>query len=113
MQLSQLNPWFLLAIAILVEVAGTTCMKLSEGFTRPIPALMVFLCYGLGFTLLSVCMKTLELSVVYAIWCGVGMSIIALLGVLIFNEQMTWHKGLSIGVIALGVVSLSLASRNS
>lgn len=107
----QLSPWLLLAVAILVEVAGTTCMKLSNGFSRPLPAILVFVFYGIGFSLLSICMKTLDLSVVYAIWCGVGMAIIALLGVTVFGETMTLHKGLSIFLIGVGVVSLSLANR--
>jgi len=106
-----INPWLLLAVAILVEVAGTTCMKLSDGFTRLVPATLVFVFYGIGFSLLSICMKTLDLSVVYAIWCGVGMAIISVLGVAVFNETMTLHKGLSILLIGVGVVGLSLASR--
>ena len=64
--------WFFLAIAILLEVLGTTCMKLSEGFARLVPSVMVFILYFASFAFMILALKKMELGVVYAIWAGLG-----------------------------------------
>ena len=64
--------WAVLAGAIVFEVCGTTCMRLSEGFTRLTPSVLIFVFYALSFALNTIVVKTLGLSVVYAVWCGVG-----------------------------------------
>lgn len=101
-------PWLLLAVTIALEVCGTTCLKLSQGFTRPVPSALMFVFYGLTFTVFSFALKKLDVSVAYAVWSGVGTSLIALIGILYFKEPVTALKLVSIALIILGVVGLNL-----
>jgi small multidrug resistance pump len=97
-----------LILAILSEVAGTTSLKLSEGFNRLIPSLAVVLFYGMSFTFLSFALKRLEVGTVYAIWSGVGTALIATIGILWFKEPLTALKIGSLALIILGVIGLNL-----
>lgn len=101
--------WYCLALTILLEVAGTTCMKLSQGFARPFPSVMVFIFYGLSLAALTVALKTIDLSVAYSIWCGLGAALVAAIGILWFKEPATVVKILSIALIIIGVVGLNLS----
>ena len=101
---------FILTCAILLEVAGTTCMKLSEGFTKLTPSVLIFVFYGLSFTALTVALKFIDLSITYAVWAGVGTAIIAIIGVAYFGEPISFSKVLCICLIILGVVGLNLTS---
>jgi small multidrug resistance pump len=103
-----LATWLLLAGAIVCEVAGTTSMKLSQGFSRLAPSIMIFCFYGLSFVLLTLVLKTLEVSTVYAVWSGLGTSLIAVIGVLYFSETMSWPKVLGIALVVSGVVLINL-----
>ena len=98
--------WFYLAMAIVLEVMGTTCMKLSEGFTRLIPSVLVFLLYGVSFAFMILALKKMELGVVYAIWAGLGTAMIALIGIVWFQESVSLMKIVSILFIVLGGVGL-------
>ncbi len=97
-----------LILAILSEVAGTTSLKLSQGFSRLIPSLAVALFYGLSFTFLSFALKRLEVGTVYATWSGVGTALIATIGILWFKEPLTALKIGSLALIILGVIGLNL-----
>ena len=101
--------WFFLAMAILLEVLGTTCMKLSEGFARLIPSVMVFILYFASFAFMILALKKLELGISYAIWAGVGTALIAIIGMVWFAESVTLLKIVSILFIILGVVGLHLS----
>lgn len=103
--------WAVLAAAILLEVAGTTCMRLAEGFTRLVPSVLIFVFYGLSFALNTLIIRTLGLSVVYAVWSGVGTVLTALIGFLYFKEPATALKLVSIGLIVIGAMGLHAASR--
>ncbi len=98
-----------LMLAILAEVAGTTSLKLSQGFSRLLPSLTMILCYGLSFTFLSFALKRLEVGVVYAVWSGVGTALIATIGILWFKEPLTALKIGCLLLIILGVVGLNLS----
>jgi small multidrug resistance pump len=105
-----MNPWFLLALAILLELSGTICLKLSHGFSRLVPSIGV-VCFYLGsFTLMSFSLKTLEVGIVYAIWAGVGTALIAMVGILAFGESITVLKILGLLMIVGGTFLLRLAS---
>lgn len=106
-------PWFLLGGAILFEVAGTTAMKLSDGFTKPWWSVALFVFYAISFTLMTYVLKHIDVSVTYPIWSGVGTLAIALIGVWWFGEQMTWLKAGSIGLIVLGVVGLTAGASHT
>ncbi len=102
--------WVYLFAAILLEVAGTTCMKLSNGFTRLTPSVLIFVFYFFAFGFLTLTLKKIDLSVAYAIWAGLGTSVIALIGVLYFDEPITAIKLISVVLIVAGVVGLNLHS---
>jgi small multidrug resistance pump len=100
--------WIYLALAILLEVAGTTCMKLSDGFTKMVPSILLFVFYTLSFGMLTLALKRIDVSVAYAVWSGVGTALIATIGVLWFKEPMTALKLISLALIIIGVVGLNL-----
>ncbi len=104
-----MESWLCVIGAISFEVAGTTCMKLSRGFTRLTPSILIFVFYGLAFIALTIALKKIDVSVVYAIWSGIGTALIATIGVLYFKEPATLFKFASIGLIIIGVVGLNLA----
>jgi small multidrug resistance pump len=101
--------WIYLVLAILLEVSGTTCMKLSEGFTRMLPSVLLFVFYTLSFVMLTLALKKTDVSVAYAVWSGVGTALIATIGVLWFKEPATALKLISLGLIIIGVVGLNLS----
>lgn len=103
--------WTVLAGAILFEVAGTTCMRLSDGLTRLTPSVLIFVFYGAAFLLNTMVVRTLGLSVVYAVWSGVGTVLTAVIGYAYFKEPASALKIASTGLIVLGVLGLHSASR--
>jgi len=98
--------WLCLAGAIVLEIAGTTSMKLSQGFTRALPSVLLFVFYALSFALMTVAVKRIDMSVSYAIWSGVGTLLIALIGVFWFREQLTGLQIASMVLIVAGVIGL-------
>ena len=101
---------FYLMLAIVAEVAGTTSIKFSEGFTRPLPSVAIFVFYGLSLGMLNLALKEIDLSFAYAVWSGVGMALIATVGILWFREPLGALKLASLALIAMGVVGLHLSS---
>ena len=98
--------WLCLAGAIVLEIAGTTSMKLSQGFSRTLPSILIFVFYALSFALMTIAVKRIDMSVSYAIWSGVGTMLIALIGVLWFHESLTAVQVASIVLIIAGVIGL-------
>jgi small multidrug resistance pump len=111
--LSVTQAWAVLSVAILLEVAGTTSMRLSEGFTRLTPSVLIFVFYAGSFALNTLVIRVLGLSVVYGVWSGVGTVLTALIGIYYFKEPATALKMVSIGLIVIGVMGLHSASRVS
>ena len=102
--------WLLLAI--LCEVIATTALKLSEGFTRWLPSLVVVLGYGAAFYLMSQALRAqMPVGTAYALWSGIGTALIAVLGALFLGEALTSGRVLGIALIIAGVVVLNLAGR--
>ena len=102
--------WILLIAAICMEVCGTTCLKLSDGLTRWLPSALIFVFYGLSFTMMAFAVKKLDLSLTYAIWSGVGTFLITLIGFFWFKEQFTLLKVVSMVMVIAGVVGLNLSN---
>ena len=100
---------FYLILAILAEVAGTTSIKLSEGFTRVLPSVAIFVFYGLSLGMLNLALKQIDLSFAYAVWSGIGMALIATVGIVCFSEPTNALKMASLGLIAVGIVGLHLS----
>lgn len=103
-----MTSWHYLIIAILCEVAGTTCMKLSNGFTNFIPSALILVFYIASLSNLTIALKGINLHIAYAIWAGVGTALVAILGCLIFKENISSLKIASIFLIIIGVVGLNL-----
>lgn len=103
-----MSEWFYLIIAILLEVAGTTSMKLSDGFSRLVPSVLIFVFYGLSFAGLTLALKRIDVSIAYAIWAGLGTALITVIGLAYFKEPATLIKLISIGLIVVGVIGLNL-----
>ncbi|WP_392532212.1 DMT family transporter [Nostoc sp. C117] len=99
--------WIYLLAAIIFEVSGTTCMKLSQGFTKIVPSVLIFVFYGLCFTFLTFALKRLEVSVAYSVWAGLGTILIAMIGMIWFRESVTFMKLISIGLIIIGVIGIN------
>lgn len=104
--------WWMLAAAIAFEIAGTVSMRLSEGFSRVTPSVLIFVFYAVSFAINAFVVRTLGLSVVYAVWSGVGTVITAAIGVWYFKEPATALKMASIGLIVIGVIGVHAASRS-
>jgi small multidrug resistance pump len=100
-----------LAIAILAEVFGTTCMTLSRGFTRPVPAVLMVLGYAIAFTLLTFALKTIPTGVAYAIWSGVGIVLIATIAWLFLGQKLDAAAVVGMALIVAGVVILNRYSK--
>ena len=101
--------WVYMISAIVLEVSGTTCMKLSAGFTRRGPAALMVIFYGLSLTALTFALKRIDVSLAYAIWSGLGTALIAAVGMLWFREPATALKFVSIALIIIGVLGLHLS----
>jgi small multidrug resistance pump len=100
-----------LALAIALEICGTTSLKLSDGFSRIGPSSAVALCYIASFGLLSLALRGIDLSFAYAAWSGIGTAVVAAIGILWFGESAGLWKLLSLSLIVLGVAGLHLSER--
>ena len=105
--------WVYLAIAIVAEVVGTSCLKAAAGFTKPLPSLAVVVGYGVAFFFLSLTLDTVPVGVAYAIWSGVGVTLVAAIGWLCFDQQLDAAACLGMGLIVAGVVVLNLFSKSA
>ncbi len=101
-------PYVLLAAAIAAEVAGTTAMKYSDGFTKLWPSLGTAVGYLLAFTLLAQTLKTMSVGTAYAIWAGVGTAAVAAIGMFFLGESANAVKLAGIALVIGGVVLLNL-----
>jgi multidrug transporter EmrE-like cation transporter len=103
-----MNPWLLLGLAITCEVIGSTNLRLSQGFTKPIPSAMVLVFMGGAFYFLSQTLSVLPLSITYAVWTGVGLALTFAVSVAFFQERITAAKMIGLLLIAIGAVALNL-----
>ena len=101
--------WFFLISAIVLEVAGTTAMKFSQGFTKIVPSVLMAVLFLSSLAMLTLALKKFEIGMAYAIWSGLGTVLIAVLGIYLFNETANLMKFLSIILIIAGVVGLHLS----
>jgi small multidrug resistance pump len=99
-----------LAIAILGEVIGTSALKATEGFSRLRPSLVVLVGYGVAFYFLALALKTIPVGVAYAIWSGVGVALITLIGWLVFRQRLDLPAFIGIVLIVAGVIVIHFFS---
>lgn len=103
--------WYL-AIAILTEVAATSALKASAEFTRLIPSLIVVVGYSVSFYFMTLVLRTLPVGITYAVWSGVGIVLVALMGALIYKQIPNIAEVIGMGLIILGVIVIRLFSRD-
>lgn len=99
----------LLMTAIGIEVLATAFLPRAEGFTDPLWSTLVLTGYGLSIWLLAIVVRSMPISVAYAVWSGVGTAVVAAVGYFFLGESMDWIKVLSLAMIVGGVVGLNLA----
>lgn len=102
--------WLYLILAIIFETVATSALKMSNGFTVLIPSVCTVIFYTVCFVFLSYSLKTIDVSVAYAIWGAFGILLISLIGIIFFHESVSVVKVLSILLIIAGTVGLRLAS---
>lgn len=105
--------WLFLAGAILCEVFASSMLKLSDGFSKPLPTVGVAVGFIISFYCLSLALKTLPLGTAYAIWAGVGLVLTSLVSIVFFGQKPDLIGIVSIGLILLGVVMLNTMSHMS
>ncbi|MDM7998504.1 MAG: multidrug efflux SMR transporter [Dehalococcoidia bacterium] len=101
--------WIYLALSVATEVIGTAAMKLSRGFTKIVPSILMLAFYGLSFAFLTLALKKIDVSIGYAIWAGIATALVGVVGILYFKEPVTIIKVVSIALVVLGVIGLTLA----
>jgi small multidrug resistance pump len=106
-----MNYYYLLLLAIAFEVCGTTCMKFSQGFSKLLPSILIFVFYALSFFFLTLALKGLDVSISYAIWAGLGTALITVIGIFWFKEPVNALKMVSLIIVVAGVIGLNLSDR--
>lgn len=101
--------WFYLLFAVILETIATTLLKMSNGFTVLLPSVGTVIGYLFCFLFLSFALKTIEMSVAYAIWCALGILFVSAIGMIFFHETISVLKIVCILFILLGTVGLKLA----
>ena len=100
--------WLYLFLAIVTEVIGTTLMKVSNGLTRLVPSVLMFVLYAVSFTFMAWALKKIEVSTAYAIWSGLGTALISGIGIYWFQESLTVPKVVGTVLVIAGVVLLNV-----
>lgn len=104
-------PWLLLGLAILCEVVATSALRLADGFTRPLPTALAVAGYVASFYCLSLALRAVPLGVAYAIWSGVGLLLICLVGAWLYGQGLDWPAAAGMALIVAGVAVIGLFSR--
>jgi len=108
-----MNPYALLAAGILAEIAGTTSLKLSNGFSKPLPSIGVLLGYGAAFYLVSLTLEELPLGLVYGTWAALGIVGVTAIGVVGFGERLDAPAAAGVALIVAGVYCINVVSEMS
>ncbi|MFO0881102.1 MAG: multidrug efflux SMR transporter [Gemmataceae bacterium] len=102
-----------LAIAIVGEVIATSALKASESFSRPLPSLLVVAGYGVAFYFLSVCLRSMNVGVAYAMWSGLGVVLVTAAGAILYKQIPDGWAILGMTLIVAGVLVLNLLSKSA
>jgi small multidrug resistance pump len=100
--------WLLLLFGIAAELCGSTFMKMSEGFTKLYPSIITFVLWAAGLTIFIFALNNFDLSFAYAIWAGVGILGVSLIGIFFFKEPYNMIKIVFIIIIVIGVIGLNI-----
>jgi small multidrug resistance pump len=108
-----MKSWIFLGIAIVAEVVATTGLKASEGFTRLWPSLLVITGYAVAFYFLSITLKEIPVGLAYAIWAGLGIVLVALIGWLVYGQTLDAASVIGMALIIAGVLVINVFSKTS
>ncbi len=104
--------WLYLGIAIISEVIATSALKAAEGFTQPLPSVLVIAGYAVAFYFLSLTLRTIPIGVTYAIWSGVGLALISIVGWVLYQQRLDLASWIGIGLIVSGVLVIHLFAKS-
>jgi len=104
--------WIYLSVAIIAEVIATSALKESQGFTKTIPSLITILGYGVAFYFLSLTLKTLPIAISYAVWSGVGISLLLIIGYLRYGQSISFGSIIGILFIIMGIILINFFSKS-
>ena len=102
--------WLILVLAGLSEIAWAIGLKYADGFSKPLASIVTILCLLLSFALLGWSLKSLPLSLAYGVWVGIGTVGAVIAGVLLFGEQLSMIKLISVLLIVLGIIGIKISS---
>lgn len=106
-----MNKWLLLGIAIVAETIATSALKSSEGFSKLVPSVVVLAGYGVAFYFLSLTLRSMPIGIAYAVWSGVGIVLITVVGWAFFGQKLDLPALLGMGLIVAGVVVMNVFSK--
>ena len=104
--------WIYLSIAIVSEVIATSTLKESEGFTKLVPSIITLIGYSFTFYFLSLTLKEIPLGLTYAIWSGIGICLLSIIGYFRYNQILDFGSIIGISLIGLGVIVINIFSKN-
>lgn len=104
--------YIFLLCSIALEIAGTAFLKMSDGFTKPTPSILLIMFYGLSFVIFIFALRTISLSVGYSIWSGLGTAGTALVGIFVFKETLSFINILGLLVIIAGIIVMNTSKKD-
>ena len=104
--------WLFLIIAIVAEVTATSALKVSEGFTKLFPSIIVVTAYAVSFYFLSLTLKSIPMGIAYAIWAGLGIVLVAVAGIVFFGQKLDVAAVVGMGLILAVVLVMNLLSHS-
>ncbi|WP_120635485.1 multidrug efflux SMR transporter [Ruegeria sp. EL01] len=105
--------YLILLLAVFAETIGTTALQASQQFTRLWPSVLVVIGYGFAFYLMALTLKVMPVGIVYAIWSGLGIFFIALIGFVVFGQKLDWPAVLGLSMILAGILIIHLFSQTT
>ncbi|MCU1718323.1 DMT family transporter [Pseudomonas sp. 5P_3.1_Bac2] len=108
-----MSSYLYLAIAIVAEVIATSSMKALQGFSKPLPLILVVVGYCISFWMLSLVVKTIPVGIAYAIWAGLGIVAVSIAAVVLYDQRLDWPAIIGMGLIVCGVVVIQLFSHST
>lgn len=100
-----------LALAIVAEVIATSSLRATEEFTKPLPTFVMVVGYGMAFYFMTLALRSIPLGVTYAVWSGLGIVLISIIGIIFYNERLDLAATLGMLLIIAGVLVIHLFSK--
>jgi small multidrug resistance pump len=107
---TSMNHWLALAIAIVAEVVATSALKMTGEFTKLLPSLVVVTGYAIAFYFMTLSLRVLPVGIMYAIWAGLGIVLVAIIGLVVYKQVLDFPAILGLTLIVSGVVVINVFS---